>query len=68
MALENARSKSTRRAVRAVARKRGIVSQTVIPSKQQIVLGNYDETEIPRVEPRGFEPLTSAVQKLICPF
>jgi hypothetical protein len=39
------------------------VNQTTISPKQEIALGNYDDDEISRVEPRGFEPLTSAVQR-----
>jgi hypothetical protein len=63
MALERTHARiRSRRAVWAVARKRGIVNQTEIPPNQEIALGNYDEVDIPRVEPRGFEPLTSAVQ------
>jgi hypothetical protein len=39
------------------------VSQTAIPPNQEFALGNYDDGDIFEVEPRGFEPLTSAVQR-----
>ena len=41
---------------------RVIVNQTTIPSNQEIAPDNYDDGDISIVEPRGFEPLTSAVQ------
>jgi hypothetical protein len=41
------------------------VNQSAIPPNQEIVLGNYDDVDISKVEPRGFEPLTSAVQSQI---
>jgi hypothetical protein len=42
---------------------RGTVNQTAIPPNQEFALGNYGDGDISMVEPRGFEPLTSAVQK-----
>ena len=39
------------------------MNQTAIPPNQEIALGNYDDGDISIVEPRGFEPLTSAVQR-----
>jgi hypothetical protein len=39
------------------------VNQTASPPNQEITFGNYDDGDISRVEPRGFEPLTSAVQR-----
>jgi hypothetical protein len=39
------------------------VNQTAIPPNKEVLLGDYDEVNTPRVEPRGFEPLTSAVQR-----
>jgi hypothetical protein len=66
MALERTHARiRSRRAVWAVARKRVIVNQTATPPNQEIALGNYEDGDISRVEPRGFEPLTSAVQKRI---
>jgi hypothetical protein len=65
MALENARSKSTPSSCLRCGLKRGIVNQTTIPPRQEIALGNYDEVDIPRVEPMGFEPTPSAVQSQI---
>jgi hypothetical protein len=42
-----------------------MVNQTAIPPKQEIALGNYEDGDISIVEPRGLEPLTSAVQSQI---
>src|SRR5688500_13318339 len=64
IALQRTHARSRARgAVRAVARMQGIVNQTAIPPSQEFALGNYGDGDILRVEPRGFEPLTSAVQK-----
>ena len=39
------------------------MNQTAIPPNQEIALGNYDDGDISIVEPRGFEPTPSAVQR-----
>ena len=39
------------------------MNQSAIPPNQEIALGNYEDGDISIVEPRGFEPLTSAVQR-----